>query len=236
MEFGAYEQGRASRLGSAGLRRDGNGSGELRHLLTRKMYLVGANIKRSLKPISTRCFRSVDGAPLSCCSQPEIISRCDVNHVYPPANGGNTSTVWPARSTSCFPYREPSQRNEQRGTTRARSALRAASASASAATVVPGRHGQHLIVKTGRCAGRSEVAKACTAMEVATAFTSATDRAHRSRRLDEPGVVDAVPGGLVPHRCTPCGLDFIVVRTRAQQLRRSVSAARTGSFALARQP
>jgi hypothetical protein len=46
---------------------------------------------------------------------------------------------------------------------------------------------------------------------------SATDRAHRAVRLDETGVVDAVSGGLGPHRGAPGVFEGVVVGAVAQQ-------------------
>ena len=46
---------------------------------------------------------------------------------------------------------------------------------------------------------------------------SAPDRAHRAARLQEPGVVDAVPGELAPHRGAPAVGDLRVVGTAAQR-------------------
>ena len=164
------------------------------------------------------------------------IPLCDVNHVSTAGEGrqdidrltGLHAAVCRrarrSRRTGTSSGSEPSPGRDPR----TREPLRPARP-----TVVPGRNATDLRLDArGRSRGR-EVAHRhldSVGLDRGLSHGSATDRAHRAVGLDEVRVVDAVAGGLAPHRGAPRRLDRVVGGAAAQQPRAGRSPGRrTGS-------
>ena len=131
--------GQANWLGSNGLAQNRIGSFYSRHLFPITAFPAAANLNRALKTQDRGAFPQVAAATQPSRSQLVTISLCDINHGYPPANGGNTSMVcWGLSTVSPYRTATPSQRNEHLCKTRASSSLRALSCWTSAVIVVPG--------------------------------------------------------------------------------------------------